>query len=1039
MHCTIRRLAAVAGLLCASGLAPLIGQSTASVAVRAFDVASQRPIELARVYIVGTTLGGTTNPDGRFTIRGVPPGEHTVRVLRVGYGEQNVKVTLTAGQTASVEVGMTTIAVNLAAVVTTATGEQRRVEIGNATANIDVSRLTQSAPVINLSTLLNARAPGVSVVEGGQTGTGARIRIRGMNSVSLSNEPIWIIDGVRMTSNQSSFNTVTGNGASGNTGGNNASRTGDLSPEEIENIEVVKGPSAATLYGTDAANGVILVTTKRGRAGAPRWNVFASGGILQDWNNYPTAYSTWGKRPGETVSTRGFCNLQRIGTGECLADSTSSLNIFKRKDLTPLGQGNRNLMGVQVSGGTEALRYFMGVESEGETGILQLPKFERQRMDSMGIPIRAWTERPNVMARQSVRLNLNASPSPKLDLAMTSNFIQVAQRYSLESNSTAGLGSQVFGGPGTAANGNVTGLGTALMGYRAWTPGYSWQEKTAQGVNRFIFSLQANWRPFSWMANRGSVGQDFTARSDENLLYRGEGPPLTANTRLGSRGINRVNISNFTVDLASTATFNPFRDINSKTTAGVQFVKYDFTGAQTGSTQLAPGSQNVSSGTALVVGEGSTFTRTLGLYVEEAVAWRDRLFLTGALRSDQNSAFGTNFQKVLYPKLSLSWMMSQEKFWRAPDWVSSFRLRYAWGHAGVQPGPNDALRYYTASTTNIAGADQPTLTQAALGNPNLKPELSSEHEMGFETQLFNSRYSVDFTYYSKITKSSLISAIMPPSYGSVASQLKNLGSVKNAGVEVTVTGQLVDTRLVSWDMSLNASANANKVVSLGGTPPQIGTTSRIVAGYPISGLWARPIIGYKDKNGDGLLTYWADTTKNEVFVGDSTIFRAYATPPYSVTLNSGWDLLGKALRIQTMWDYRGGNKWYNNTERIRCTRPNCSGRMNQDATLVEQATNIAANEHPARTLDGYFQPGSFIKLREMSLTYTLPPSVAQKYARARSMNVVLTGRNLWKHTPKYRGVDPELGFNTTEGTEAPNEFQTIGFPTTFVLRVNLGY
>lgn len=1040
MHRTMRRIAAMAGLLWASGYAPLFGQAaTAAIAVRAFDVASQRPIELARAYVVGTTLGGSTNAEGRITIRGVTPGDVTVRVLRVGYGEKNVKVTVVAGQTVALDVGMSAIAVNLAAVVTTATGEQRRVEIGNATANIDVGRLTQTAPVVSVQNLLNARAPGVSVIEGSQTGTGARIRIRGMNSVSLSNEPIWIIDGVRMTSNLSSFSTVTGNGASGNTGGNNASRTGDLSPEEIENIEVVKGPAAATLYGTDAANGVILVTTKRGRAGAPRWTVSMAGGILQDWNKYPTAYSTWGKRPGETVSSRSFCNLQRIGTGECLADSTSSLNLFERKDLTPLGQGSRNLMSVQVSGGTEALRYFMGIESQGETGVLDLPQFERQRMNTAGLPIRAWVNRPNVMARQSVRLNLNASPTPKLDLTMTSNFIQIAQRYSLESNSTAGLGSQVFGGPGTTDNGNVTGLGTPLMGYRAWTPGYSWQEKTGQGVNRYIFSLQANWRPFSWMANRGSFGQDFTARNDENLLYRGEGPPLSATTRLGSRGINRVNISNFTVDLASTATFNPFRDFNSKTTAGVQFVKYDFSGAQTGSTQLAPGSQNVGSGTALVVSEGSTYTRTLGVYLEEAMAWRDRLFVTGALRSDQNSAFGTNFQKVLYPKVSLSWILSQEKFWRAPSWVNSMRLRYAWGEAGVQPGPNDALRYYSASTTSIGSADQPTLTQAALGNSNLKPELSSEHEVGFETQLLNSRMSVDFTYYSKITESALISAILPPSYGSVASQLRNLGSVKNAGIEATISGQLIEGRVFSWDASLSGSMNANKVVSLGGNPPQIGTTSRIVAGYPISALWARPITGWKDKNGDGLLTYWADPAKNEVFVGDSAIYRGYATPPYSMTLNSGWDLFNKAFRFQTLWDYRGGNKWYNNTERIRCTRPNCSGRNNQKATFEEQATNIAANEHPAKTLDGFFQPGNYIKLREMSLSYTVAPAFAQKYAKARSLNIVLTGRNLWKYTPKYRGVDPELGFSTTEGTEAPNEFQTIGFPTTFLFRVNLGY
>jgi hypothetical protein len=225
---------------------------------------------------------------------------------------------------------------------------------------------------------------------------------------------------------------------------------------------------------------------------------------------------------------------------------------------------------------------------------------------------------------------------------------------------------------------------------------------------------------------------------------------------------------------------------------------------------------------------------------------------------------------------------------------------------------------------------------------------------------------------------------------------------------------------------------------MGNTPGQIGTTSRTVAGYPISGLWARPITGYKDKNGDGLLTYWADTSKNEVFVGDSVIFRGYASSPYQMTLANGFEFFNKQLRFTTMFDYRGGNRYYNNTERIRCTRPNCSGRMNQKAKLVDQATNIAANEHPARTLDGYFQPGAFVRLRETSLQYTFSKAMAQKLVRAQSLTMVVSGRNL-KLWTKYRGTDPESGFNTTEGTEAPNEFQTVGPPSAFVFRFILGF
>lgn len=1007
-----------------------------TLSVRVTDAANQRPVEAARVFLVGTTFAGATSVDGRLILRGIPAAEYTVRVLRVGYTEQTKRVPIAAGQTANIEFTMATAAINLAAVVTTATGEQRRVEIGNATANIDASKVLESAPVSNLSDLLNSRAPGVTVTSGSQTGTGSRIRVRGMNSVSLSNEPIWIIDGIRMTSDNASFNTATGSG--GTTGGNNASRVGDLNPEEIENIEIVKGPSAATLYGTDAANGVILVTTKKGRAGAARWNVYGEGGTLFDKNYYPAAYSLFAKSGTSTTSSRtNGCSLQAVGLGTCTADSTVSLNIFDEKDLTPVGTGVRRQMGVQVSGGTEAVRYFFSVEDEKETGVLSLPQFERDRFAASNLPLRPWTSHPNVMARKSLRMNLNAAINPKLDLSVATNFININQRYSLESNATAGLGSHLFGGPGTRDNGTVSGLGTPLNGYRAWTPGYMWQEKTAQAVNRFIWSAGANWRPFSWLANRATVGSDFNGRSDENLLQNGEGPPLTATTRLGARGLNRVNTNNVTVDLGSTATYN-LLNLSMKTTGGAQYIGYTSTFAQTGATQLAPGSQSVNSGTIPSASEGTTIQKTFGVFVEQSVNVGDRLFLTAAVRSDQNSAFGTNFQSIVYPKASVSYLISQEEWWKAPSFVNSVRFRYAYGQSGVQPGPNDAIRFFTSNSTSIAATDQPIVVQGALGNDNLKPERSAEQETGFEVSMFNSRLNLDATYYSKITKDALISAILPPSYGSVASQLRNLGSVKNAGVEVAINAQLLQYDKFGWDINLSGSANDNKVVSLGNNPPQVGTTSRIVAGYPISGLWARPITGWDDKNGDGLLTYYADAARNEVFVGDSAIFRGYAAPRYMVTLGSGWDFFTRKLRVSTMWDYRGGNKWYNNTERIRCTRPNCAGRLNLNADFIDQATNIAANEHSARTLDGYFQPGAFIRLREMSVQYTVSPKLASKLTGAKSLSLVLTGRNLFLNT-KYRGTDPESGFNTTSGTEAPNEFQTVGPPSYFLFRVNVGY
>ena len=1020
--------------------APAVAQAQqASVVGRVTEAGGTMPIADAQVFIVGTNLGGLTNQDGRYVIRTAPAGVQQLRVIRIGYAEVKRSVTVVPGVATTADVSLSKSVLALQEIVTTATGDQRRVEIGNATANISVAKVVESAPISSANDLLNSRAAGVTVTSGTQTGTGARIRVRGTNSISLNNEPIWIIDGIRMTSANGSFSTATGNGASNNTGGNNPSRIGDIDPNDIENIEIVKGPSAATLYGTDAANGVVVVTTKKGRAGKAQWDVAASSGAIVDRNTYPNAYTLFGTRTdGVSPTAPSFCNLQRVGIGLCKVDSVGTLNIFKEKDLTPLSTGYQRQLGLQLKGGSEQFNYFVGADQSGETGILSLPEFERARYARDSLLLHEWTDRPNVTARKSLRVNLGSAVSPTLDISAQTNFIQVAQRYALESNATAGLGSHVFGGPGYRGNGTVSGLGTPLNGYRAFTPGYMWQERTSQEVNRFIWSTNAQWRPSSWLSNRAVIGQDYTARDDGNLLQRGEGPPLSATTRLGSRGISRVNISNFTVDASSAASFSPMSSLNFKTTLGAQYINAYTSVAQSGSTQLAAGAQTVQAGASPSVFEQSAVQKTVGLFVDQSVAIRDRLFLTAAVRSDQNSAFGTSFQRVFYPKLSASYLISEESFWKAPSWVGAVRLRAAYGQSGVQPRPTDALQFYTAGTTNIANQDAPTVIFGSLGNPALRPERSSEFEGGFEAGVFGDRLRLDATYYNKRTQDALIAAIIPPSYGIVSRQVSNLGAVRNSGFELQVNAALIDRAAFGWDVGINGATTANEVLSLGDTPPQIGDASRVVVGYPIGGLWAKPILGWDDKNKDGLLTYSADPAKNEVFVGDSAIFRGYSTPRYTATLTSGWELLRRKLRVQTLFDYRGGNKWFNDTERLRCQRPNCQGRNFPDAPFELQAANIARLEHPANTLDGYFQKGAFVRLRELSVQYTLPPTLAGQLLRGRSGSVAFSGRNL-KLWTKYLGTDPETAFNATSGSDVPADFQTLAPPTYFVFRVNLGY
>lgn len=1024
------------------------------------------PLQDARVLVVGTALGVVTGPDGKYQIRRVPAGDFEVRVLRVGYQEQKHSVHVTDGQTATLDFTMPQSVVQLQEVVTTATGEQRRAELGNAVSNVNVAQTVQSSPIRNVGDVLNARIPGVMVESGSQTGSGTRVRIRGVSSLSLSNDPIYIIDGIRMSANSNS--TSFGNG------GSNFSRLGDINPEDIEDIEVVKGPSAATLYGTDAANGVIVITTKKGRTGAARWNVYAESGLLDDMHQYSPNYALAGVNPttGAALILSAQCTLVKVSLGQCTGsdrktrasgglgyDSLRTFNPIMTHDVSPLHIGNRKAAGAQVSGGTDLLRYFLSASKDDEYGVLGIDNLEKHRLDSAGVLIHDWQTNPNYKLLNSFRSDLSAQITPQLDATVSFGYSTVELRTANESNNTVGIGSQAFGGPGYRNNGLVAGLTDSLLGYRAGTPAQVFAEKLQQNVNRTILSSNLNWRPYSWLATRANVGSDLTDRVDARLHMNGEGWPLTATYRDGFAANARTNINTISADLGATANYNPsrYRWLALKTTIGSQYVNSTLDQNEADGTTLPPGAVTAGQGATAGADEGTSLQKTLGVFVQEDAAIRDRLFLSYGLRSDQNSAFGTNFQRVYYPKGSISWLLSDEEFFPRDamlfNRISSFRLRTAYGASGVQPGPNDAARTFTAASANIRNTDQPYESFQALGNPELRPERSSEFEGGFDSQWFHSRMQFNVTYYSKITHDALINAIIAPSVGSGAtSRRENIGSIKNAGWEGTLGGQLVDTRPFAMDVEINTSINHNKVVSLGSTPPQIGVTYWIVPGYPINGIWARPILGWHDDNKDGILT------PGEVTIGSDTLFdesidpatgkarhavigvgtfRGYSEPPYQSTLMSHMELFNKHIRIQNLFDWRGGNLWYNNNERIRCTRPNCNSMYNPNASFQEQAMNVAANFDPSKTLDGFYQPGGFVKWREASVTADLPVRVARQL-RARSADLVFSVRNI-KQWTKYRGIDPESDFQAGNGGDAPAEFQTFAAPTYFILRLNLGF
>jgi TonB-linked SusC/RagA family outer membrane protein len=1009
-----------AAAVAAACLADTVGAQTpqrGSVTGRVLDAASQQPIASAQVQVVGTTLGALSGADGRFTIREIPAGDVTLRALRVGYAEQKRTVAVAAGETVTADIAMRTAAINLTPVVTTATGQERRVEVGNAIGQVSAAQLVEERPIASISDLLTARTPGVQVLPGTSTGAGARIRIRGLNSLSLSNDPVYVIDGVRMTGTSGS--------SSISAGGTLPSRTGDLNPEEIESIEVVRGPSAATLYGTDAANGVIVITTKKGRPGRTRWTAYVEQGLVTDESPYPDAYSTFGRNLSTGAAVRN-CYLGSAARGLCAVDSTTKFNLFQDDQTTPIAPGYRAQYGLQAAGGSDAVRFFLSGEYEGEQGRYRLPTVFEDRLRGRGLTVREEWLRPNDLSKVSGRANVGATLSPKLDANVSVGYVQSTLRWQASDNNTIGLLSNALGGPGLKFN--TSGADT-LYGYRAFTPDRMFQQTTTQDVDRVLSAANANWRPQSWLSVRGNFGLDYTGRRDQQLCRFSECVQAFEQD-LGLKTDNRARIYQYTADVNGTASFRPWESVTSKTTAGAQFFRALFDRNGAAGTVLSPGGSTVSQAARQTASEVSTESRTLGAFVEQTFGFNDRLFVTGAVRTDDNSAFGADFSAVVYPKASVSWVVSDEPFLGRPGWLDQFRLRSAWGASGVQPGTTDAARFFIGRTVVQDQGEAGGLTFGSLGNTQLKPEYTQEFEAGADATLFGGRLTAEITHYRKNSRDALVQRVLPGSTGSDSTVVfANLGRVRNWGWEGLINARPIAIRSLAWNVSVNASTNANRIVDLGDVPPIIGNTIDQREGYPLNAYFQRQYT-FADANGDNLIS------RTEVQVDTARTYLGYSIPRHEVALTNSLDLFGDRVRLSAMIDYKGGHRLYNNTERIRCaSRNNCRGLIDPNASLAEQARTIALRETQVQSLTGYIEDASFWRLREVSLVLSAPEAWARRVLRGRSASVLFSVRNLGIWTD-YTGIDPESNYNLL--TDIPQDFQTAAPPRYLTLRFNLG-
>jgi outer membrane receptor protein involved in Fe transport len=745
--------------------------------------------------------------------------------------------------------------------------------------------------------------------------------------------------------------------------------------------------------------------------------VFSEVGAVSDANTYPLNFFG---RDTTGSGYDGFCIVQYELDGLCTQTSIDRYSPLQDPATRPLKAGLRQQYGANVSGGNEFATYFLSGTYENENGVFRLPQFEEDSIRQARGDVPQSQIRPNALTKVSLRANVNANIARNADLTASVGYISSDTRLVENDNSFL----------------SITGSGEASFNppdaNRGWflIPAELFAEQASQGIERFTGGITGTVHPATWLTTRLTLGYDALGRTDIQFFPTGQVADFDQNLA-GLRQTNRFQISQTSADLGATAQFKLTPNIALRSSAGAQFFRELTSGTFAVGRGLAAGSETISGAATTESSEQTIESRSAGVYVEEQVGLKERLFVTGALRFDDNSAFGSSFGGPTYPKGSVSWLVSDEPFFHL-TWINTLRLRAALGVAGQQPGTTDAFRYFLPGAGKINGQNEVGVNFGSLGNSNLKPERSREAELGLDMSLFNSRVTIEFTYYNKNTRDAIVSRQLAPSLGSSQTQFLNLGEVSNRGAELVIDARVIDKPSFAWDVTLSGSLNRNRLIKLGqGVAPIVFGfgQQRHVEGYPLGGYWSRPILSFDDANGDGIID------ASEYVLGDTAVFVGSGIPTREASLNSAITLFSGRLRLGGQFDYRGGHIIDNAIESFRCTPILiCRGLVDRKAPLKEQAAAQAVLNDAVEF--GFYEPAWFIKLRELTLTYNAPDSWARLF-RASRMSITASARNLWTITD-YSGVDPEVnGFG--QSNFSSTDFESQPQVRYYTVRVNFGF
>jgi TonB-linked SusC/RagA family outer membrane protein len=979
---------------------------------RITEEGSNAPLAAASIQVVGTTVGTYTDAAGAFGLQ-VPSGAVSLRIRRIGYQQRTVLVQADQ-QNVAVELKKDVLQLETQ-VVTAQSGSIDRRSAATTVAAVSAEDLNR-VPAMTVDQALQGKVTGARInMNTGAPGGGGQIQIRGTTSILGNGEPLFVIDGVIMSnaSIAGGSNTLTrAGGAATNIASvqdNRTNRLADLNPNEIEDIQVLKDAAAAALYGSRATNGVVIITTKRGRTGQPRWSLtqrIGQSSLLRGIGTRCFADSSRAVTAAASAASQAIAietfNAAKAANGGAIPCYDHVAQLFGR---SPMAWESA----INVSGGSDATRYFASASRKYDGGIAvntgALRDNARINLDqsiSSKLQARIDLGYTRSIANRGLSNNGNdPNTSPLYVLGKTPSFLQLQTR-----DDAGNFPLNRFGGGGAATNTS--------------NPFQTFEFVTNdENVDRFVGSATIGWQALATETNQVRVEYQIGVDrfTQDNFLYSPnflqfepqDGLPGTVViTNALSRQFNQVLRANW--NYTPTGAFATFR-----TVAGLTEEQQGLNVSRVRAQGLIPGVTNVNQGQQLTF-QNQELQTDQGLFLQTtAQAFDDRLTLGAGIRGDRSSNNGNRSKYYVFPSAQAAY-----RFGKVLPGIDELKLIANWGQTGNRPLYGQ--RFITFGNTPFINGVNGIGTNPTLGNPEVRPERKTDYVLGFSLAGLNQRISLDYAYVDTRIDDVLFNRPIPPTAG-ISQQIFNGGRLRNDAQEVTLTVVPVQRRSVSW-ISRTAFQQIRNVTEQLPIPPfnpaNVGFGAaygrpRITQGVSTTAIWGnRPI--FLD-NGS--------VVTRDTIIGDAVPdHEMFFTNTFTVgrfTLNTqiDWRKGGDLTNLtQNIWDQFQRSRDYDAPSPCRGqTRDNldCVRNAGGVRTLLDTSSTATMGAYRfAKWNNGgdarvYVQDGSFVKLREVSLTYSVPQSLARRLLSDRVGDVRLNvvGRNLAVFM-SYWGMDPEV-------------------------------